>query len=182
VKPVLEWTSHEGGSYFDLTEGEVIVGRHRTCAIVIDGDRVSRHHARFRCESGRYFVEDLKSRNGTQFNGRRLELAEVLEDCDEILIGRTRFVFHEGDPAALIDRASEVIGSVLVDSLTGVAPSGSAEAKLHALLDISHRLTRSRSLDEILQGMLNCLFEVFTQAERGIVMLPNEPGVLSILD
>jgi serine phosphatase RsbU (regulator of sigma subunit)/pSer/pThr/pTyr-binding forkhead associated (FHA) protein len=178
--PVLEWTSHEGGSYFDLTDEETIVGRHRTCSIVIDGDRVSRHHARFHCESGRVFVEDLKSRNGTQLNGRRIEKAELLEDRDEVLVGRTRFVFHEGDPAALIDRRSEVVGSVLVDSLTGIAPSGNAEAKLHALLDISHRLTRSRSLDEILQGMLDCLFEVFTQAERGVVMLPNETSILSV--
>jgi phosphoserine phosphatase RsbU/P len=178
--PVLEWTSHEGGSYFDLTDQDTLVGRHRTCEIVIDGDRVSRHHARFTCDNGRFFVEDLKSRNGTQLNGCRIDKAEAIEDRDEIQVGRTKFIFHEGDPAVLIDRPSEVVGSVLIDSLTGITPSGSAEVRLHALLDISHRLTRSRSLDEILLGMLDCLFDVFTQAERGIVMLPNESGVLSI--
>lgn len=179
--PVLEWTSHAGGSYFDLTEvEETLVGRHRTCSIVIEGDKVSRHHARFSCSQGQYRVEDLGSRNGTLLNGIRIEQAEPLANEDQILIGNTRFVFHEGDPAALIDRPSEVVGSVVLDSLTGVTPTGSAEAKLQALLEISHRLTRPRSMDDVLQGMLDCLFDVFSQAERGVVMLPGESGQLSI--
>ena len=147
---------------------------------MIEGEKVSRHHARFSRSEGRYLVEDLGSRNGTQVNGIRIDKAEPLANEDQIQIGHTRFVYHEGDPAALIDRPSEVVGSVVLDSLTGVTPSGSAELKLQALLEISHRLTRPRSMDDVLQGMLDCLFDVFSQAERGVVMLPGESGQLSI--
>lgn len=178
---VLEWTSHEGGSYFELShDGNILIGRHHNCTIVVDSEKVSRHHACIRWDGDRFFVEDLGSRNGTLLNGIRIDQSEPLTDSDVIQVGQTEFVFHEGAPAALIDRPSEVVGSVVVESLAGGLPPGSAEARLRALLEISQRLARSRSLDEVLEGMLDCLFDVFSQAERGVVMLPGESGQLSI--
>ena len=46
----------------------VYVGRGLECAIRTDDGMVSRRHAQFRNENGRYVVEDLGSANGTHLN------------------------------------------------------------------------------------------------------------------
>ncbi len=40
---------------------------------VLTARTVSRHHARVLCRNGRYYLEDLNSRNGTRVNGQLLE-------------------------------------------------------------------------------------------------------------
>jgi two-component system, NtrC family, response regulator AtoC len=71
-----------------LAEGdEVTFGRTRVATVPIDSERVSRLHARIKCEGGRVLVEDLGSRNGTRVNGTRIEEATELTSGDQIEIG-----------------------------------------------------------------------------------------------
>ena len=74
----------------------VLVGRHRSCDIVVTDDaRVSRRHAQLSCRAGVWQVDDLDSSNGTTINGHRCPAA-VLTSGDVVVIGRTPFVFHRG--------------------------------------------------------------------------------------
>ena len=62
--------------------------------------KVSRRHARILLQSGKYFVEDLGSTNGTFINrGRRLipGSKQVLNDNDEIIVGKTFLRFYIND-------------------------------------------------------------------------------------
>ena len=62
---------------FDLLDGENIIGRSTKSGtgpdILIDDPYVSRRHARITFREGRCFIEDLRSANGTQLNGKNLE-------------------------------------------------------------------------------------------------------------
>lgn len=58
--------------------------------ILLDSPTVSRVHARLEKKEGRYFVKDLNSKNGTFYNGKRLE---PQEQC-EIAVG-DRIAFAE---------------------------------------------------------------------------------------
>src|SRR5687767_160753 len=51
----------------------VFVGRGLECAIRTDDGMVSRRHAQFRNENGRFVVEDLGSANGTHLNNTRVQ-------------------------------------------------------------------------------------------------------------
>src|SRR6185503_17874302 len=51
----------------------VYVGRGLECAIRTDDGMVSRRHAQFRNENGRFVVEDLGSANGTHLNNTRIQ-------------------------------------------------------------------------------------------------------------
>lgn len=55
-------------------EGEmVMVGRDRTCSIVLSHPAVSRRHARLSLSGASWVLEDLKSANGTYVNNTRVE-------------------------------------------------------------------------------------------------------------
>jgi pSer/pThr/pTyr-binding forkhead associated (FHA) protein len=72
------------------------VGRRASNTIVIDDDSfVSGTHAEIVFEGGRFQVTDLGSTNGTKLNGRPLQpqIAETLNDGDEIMVGRTNLRF-----------------------------------------------------------------------------------------
>jgi pSer/pThr/pTyr-binding forkhead associated (FHA) protein len=57
--------------------------------LVVGDDHASNHHARFQFAHGAWWVEDLKSTNGTWLNNRRMFSAQRLKKGDKIKIGRT---------------------------------------------------------------------------------------------
>jgi len=74
------------GQTFALDRDRVILGRHEDCEIVLDVGAISRQHAQVLRRNGSFFVEDLKSRNGTLVNYQRLEGQRRLKDRDHINI------------------------------------------------------------------------------------------------
>src|SRR5687767_13420431 len=74
------------GTVLALQTGRTVIGRHPTCHIVLDNAAVSRHHAQILESHGLYFLEDLRSRNGTFLNGEPLSSRAELRDGDEIRI------------------------------------------------------------------------------------------------
>jgi len=57
--------------------GEVMVGRDRTCSIVLSHPAVSRKHAKITFSGREWVLEDLKSANGTYVNNTRVERANL---------------------------------------------------------------------------------------------------------
>lgn len=65
----------------------LVIGRGRQAELVLADPTISRAHAALGFDGQHFFVQDLKSTNGTLVNGERLERSD-LEDEDEIQIGR----------------------------------------------------------------------------------------------
>jgi len=65
----------------------LVIGRGKTAEIMIAEPTISRAHAAIGYDGGGFFVQDLRSTNGTLVNGERRERAS-LRDHDEIQIGR----------------------------------------------------------------------------------------------
>ena len=55
------------------------------------------------------------------------------------------------------------------------------EEKLRALTKITHALSESVERDEVLTKILDCLFQLFTEADRGFIVLRNDEGKLEPL-
>jgi hypothetical protein len=51
-------------------------------------------------QDGKYFIEDLKSQNGTLINGRPADQLTQLSDGDQVAICRVHFQFRRGVPTA----------------------------------------------------------------------------------
>lgn len=83
------------GARFLLDADEVSSGRHPSSDIFLDDVTVSRRHAVFaRSEQG-YEVRDVGSLNGTYVNRERID-NQVLEQGDEVQIGKFRLVYYRG--------------------------------------------------------------------------------------
>ena len=69
-----------------LQGDSIMVGRDRTCSVVLSHPAVSRRHARITMNGGSCTLEDLKSANGTYVNNTRVEKT-VLKPGDVVRFG-----------------------------------------------------------------------------------------------
>src|SRR5438874_1197685 len=61
---------HNEGAVIPLDGDKVVMGRNPDCGVVIPAGPVSREHAQVLRVEGRYFIEDLHSRNHTFLNNQ----------------------------------------------------------------------------------------------------------------
>ena len=192
-------------SLLELDDERTVFGRHPSSHIVLDNEAVSRHHAQILESHGHFFLEDLKSRNGTLINGQPVQQPIELHENDSITLCEFEFHFHQErpdpsapdtQPASVLEHDSQssryfAVGVEPVDddansssiltklSMTSTGPDhivADPEAKLHAVLEISKSLGQVLELDEVLTRMLDGLFEIYAQAEEGFVLLREESG------
>jgi len=181
------------GKLFSLNGEKMILGRHPECDIVLDVGAVSRQHAAVVRMKDDYYVEDLKSRNGTFVNGELVQGRHKLHENDRVKVCDIVMVFHVGAPsprdtlqsltnddssrATFIDDSAEKSSATIMSSFdvgssnSGLQISINPELKLQALLEITRNLATTIDLDRVLVRVLDSLFKIFVQADRGFVVL-----------
>jgi two-component system, NtrC family, response regulator AtoC len=75
--------------------GEVLIGRAESCHVIVNNKSVSRVNTRITTIRGEAAVTDLKSRNGTRVNGKRIEDTQALVSGDMIGVCNAELTFHE---------------------------------------------------------------------------------------
>ena len=183
--------------------GTIVIGRHPDCDIIIDDASVSRRHAQIENENGVYFIQDLESRNGTFLNSQSIHRSTRLFDGSEINICDVRFVFHleenstfhpprptieselsdeipsvemDDDPS---DEGSNIVSEFEVPTYDQpISHHVTAETKLKALMQITKALSESVQRNEVFSKILTCLFDLFSEADRGFIILKDENGEL----
>ncbi|MFV0444856.1 MAG: SpoIIE family protein phosphatase [Planctomycetaceae bacterium] len=93
------------GSTVTLTGERTIIGRHPGCQVVFDSPAISRHHAQILESHGSFYVEDLRSRNGTFLNGKQLEGRSPLQNGDQIRISDVLLAFQDNSTPTASDKA-----------------------------------------------------------------------------
>ena len=177
---------------YPLQGDRAIMGRHPDCDLVLESASVSRQHAQILRENNQYYVEDLHSRNGTFVNGQLISGRKLLQDGDRLKICDLSFTFYTDQPSdrmpmgdnsalALMDDESASAASSIMSKLdvtssnSGVRLTVNPEAKLRAMIEIAQNLGKAVSLDEVLAKLLDSLFKIFLQADRGFVILRTGP-------
>ena len=174
---------------FELDRDELFLGRLPECEIQLPSNMISRKHARIFVDGSGFAIEDLNSGNGTFVNGQRITEATLLKHDDRIKIGpmllryETERSYASATPPqpkpkpqielSADDSASAVMGSVENASgfgLTNVQP----EAKLKAVLEISRGLAGTIDLEKLLPKILETMFGIFPQADRGCILLRDD--------
>src|SRR5271154_6545683 len=75
------------------------MGRGPTNEIILADDLASRNHALIERISGKYYLRDLKSRNGTKCNGKKIAEVVELHNGDKVQIGRYAITLVVGEAA-----------------------------------------------------------------------------------
>lgn len=82
------------GSVFEIEGDSVVLGREAGGQVQILDQGISRQHAEIFRIGEMYFIQDLKSRNGTYVNDQRIS-EEILRIGDQIAVGNTVLVFED---------------------------------------------------------------------------------------
>jgi len=180
------------GKVFPLNADRLVLGRHPECDIVIDAGAISRQHAVILRLNNEFYVEDLKSRNGTFVNGDMLDGRRKLVDQDRLKICDMLFAFQAGTaarPARTLAETDDASRAEIIDDLEGKSSatimstfdvqssrsgfqiSVNPEIKLKAVLEITRALATATDLNRVLESVLESLFKIFIQADRGFVVL-----------
>lgn len=72
---------------------ELTLGRSSSNNIVIKDPYISKNHFKIIKDEENFFIEDLKSSNGTFLNGEKLEDVAILKSNDVIRTGEIEFIF-----------------------------------------------------------------------------------------
>jgi diguanylate cyclase (GGDEF)-like protein len=101
-------------------QSELVIGRGRETDIRIQGDGISRQHAKIRVAADGVHFEDLNSTNGSFVNGERVQGLCPLQDGDKIQLGSATILkltfqdaIEEGFQRQMFESASR-------DALTGI--------------------------------------------------------------
>jgi serine phosphatase RsbU (regulator of sigma subunit) len=178
----------DGQSFpYELKSFPARMGRHPDCNVQVDSNMVSRFHAQLVEIDGKIMLEDLASGNGSSVNGKALEKHQPhpLHHNDRIKLGPIKFRFEDDDE----DSSSNgmVAGLDLSDGATStIMGSASArgfgvfevrpEDKLRGILKINQSLAGLIEVGGIANKILDTLFEIFPQADRGTILMKEERG------
>jgi serine phosphatase RsbU (regulator of sigma subunit)/pSer/pThr/pTyr-binding forkhead associated (FHA) protein len=175
------------GETIALEQEVSVLGRDPECTIVIPVGAVSRKHAQILRVEGRFFVEDLESRNHTYINNQMVEGRTPLRHDDKIRICDFLASFQDPQalpplPAELTADKEEAEGEDATSTTIEATISGSAnlsletqpKEKIKLLLDISSDLRQTLQLEELLPKIVDSLFSLFRQADRCFIILAEE--------
>ncbi len=107
------------GKRFVLDQDPTRVGRGADNQIVLDGDSVSRRHARFEHRGSNWLVIDDGSTNGTYCNDEQIAREVVLKNGDRVKIGPTIFKFLSGADVEA-QYHEEIYRMTIIDGLTQI--------------------------------------------------------------
>ena len=156
------------GRRFSCDDDTTSIGRQGDCEVCLESPAVSRVHAQVFYSRGRYFVEDKGSSNGTYLNGERIHQREPLTEDDTLQIGPyyLGLRLHLSPPPDPIVR-SQVNALSSNQSLFAT----NAAYKLQVFVEIAQSLGRTLEVKTLLNKLLEQLFRLFPQADRGMVIL-----------
>lgn len=82
------------GKIIKVKHDKFLIGRSDDCHLRPKSESISRRHCAIVHKKGKILLLDLKSRNGTEVNGKKLDpsKAKILKDKDHIKVGKLEFI------------------------------------------------------------------------------------------
>jgi hypothetical protein len=172
------------GQSFEIEGDSLCIGRAPENDIQIRDKFVSRKHLKIlRKESG-FFIEDLQSKNGTYLNGEQIPPGVETELKEGLPIGIGMSVICLGEECSkeimafleAMDFSEDAFGTSL-DSLEDRPMT--VRKNMELIYNISDTLTQALGIDEVLERVLDRIFDLLKRIDRGaILLIDSETGVL----
>ena len=176
--------SDEGRS-FDLKGDTIYIGRSPDNDLQIKDRFVSRKHLRIFRKGSKYFIKDLKSKNGTFINGKQIpsgvefELKEGLT----IAIGMSVICLDKESSEDVVSFLESIRLSRDISKEVGVSAkdrSMTAQKNMELIHKVSNVLMRSLNINLISEKILGYIFDLLKRIDRGaIILIDKETGEIS---
>ena len=186
---------HEKPFDVELTSDSFAIGRSSESNLKFNHLSLSRHHARLVRKDDLYYLEDMKSSNGTFLNGARIRQPSLLTNGDMINLGEIviRFVEPLHQKIELVD-TSEIglTGSFIIDrdelnrkmveeANSAVSSTLSGENLWVALSQAATTLVAHHPMEKLVEVIMDVVFQA-VPAERGALLMidPKTPQDLQL--
>ncbi len=140
------------GKEIEVDQEKFLIGRSDSCQLRPKSESVSRKHCIIAVQDGRVLVQDLKSRNGTFVNEKRLppDKAKVLKDGDMLRVGKLSFgvVIEHGLQAAKKPEVKSVADAAARAHADGSSDSRFEEVDVSSWLDEADAIDRVRKMND----------------------------------
>ena len=176
------------GRQFELPADEPqLIGRSSE-SLPLRDQTISRRHAELTPDDGRWYINDLKSSNGTYVNGVRVMQQRMLQPGDQIRTGMTLMVFGESAPQRSRNKGAlrvasknelEVNVEQTVESsddsmiMAVPDPGQAAEFQLKVIYELTSLIGSVTDEQALLERVMDVIFEYFN-ADRGFILLQEE--------
>jgi phosphoserine phosphatase RsbU/P len=169
------YADHRKARRVEIARQELVIGRDATCDVPLEDASTSRRHARlFRDANGAYWIEDLRSKNGTLLNGQPVTTSPV-GDGDQITVGgclltivpdtKPGIVLSDGQPETQL--AASAWGSQQRLDLP--------QRRLEKLYELNARLTGRFDRDDLLGEVLDICVELLRFERAGVAVWAGDP-------
>lgn len=166
----------EKGRKCEAEKSVITIGRAPANDIQVQDTSISRVHLRVETREGRYFIQDLKSRNGTFIDGVRIGAGteyEVKEGMP-VTIGKTFFSLGKAYPDEVLAVLDSIDLFKELDESDGTEVSdrpSTAKKNMELIYKVSTVLMQSINTKEILENVLHHIMEVLKRIDRGVIIL-----------
>ncbi len=170
---------------YTLGAGVTIVGRQKSCQVVLHSELVSKNHLEIEVDGYHVRVRDLNSHNGTTLNdvaiepmrwytirsGARIRICNIdIELLDEIGSSSSSCAIVEKEDSRFEDSKSL--------NLSGLSNADRVEdQRLAALVQLTQSMIDVLHIDAVLEKSVDILLKIFTRAERVAIAMSDETGV-----
>ncbi|MEM1226572.1 MAG: FHA domain-containing protein [Planctomycetota bacterium] len=146
IRLVVQSGSHQG-RVIEVVGERFMIGRSESCQLRPKSESVSRKHCILAIHDGRVLLQDLKSRNGTFINDKRLppDKAKVLKSGDMLRVGKLKFelLIEHG-----LQAAKKPVVKDLADAAERTAESSGGESRFEEV-DVNSWLDEADAIDRV---------------------------------
>ena len=167
------------GQSFEVGRDPVYVGRSAHNTIKMSDKAVSRRHLKIFMRGNRYFIKDLESENGTFISGKEVSGGVDIEVAEgvPIVIGMTVICLGE----RCLENVRPVLDSMElstnISEKSGVFQqheSMTTQKIMELIYKVSDLMKERLSTDEILEKILEYIFDFLKSIDRGVILLIDE--------
>jgi transcriptional regulator with GAF, ATPase, and Fis domain len=170
--PILKWFPSQGSPHvFALHKPVSTIGAALGNDVSVKGDRVAQTHAQILFDGRDFNLEEVDKQGEILINGKKKRRARLVHG-DRLTLGDAELAFSMFDEPRSAPRpvtsGAPSPSPALTD--TQLWSAGQSIAGVRKLYEFSEKLMTLKSVDEVLEAMLDAVIDV-TGAEKGLILL-----------
>jgi hypothetical protein len=163
------------GRSFEFQKDTVIIGRAPESDMQMKDKSVSRKHVKIQKKGEKYFITDLRSKNGTFIDGMRVEPQRDYEVSEgvPVAVGKTFIAIGKSYPNDMLAVLDSIDLFKELDADGGNVKDRPLTAKknMELIYKVSNVLMHSLNIKEVLEKLLGYIMELLKRVDRGVVIL-----------